>query len=663
MPSEQPTNVLYIGHDKAFLSSIVRVLQFHQNKYKLEKASSLKEIKNSLDQNNYHAFLFDAELIKTNGNQFYENILDFAKKIPLVLLVDEKQERIAEDAVKSGVFDYIVKVEGAVTAIPFTLDRAKEQNVSTKNIAFDFQVESTLSHITSFFEINESGRFISFDDNLQNILGLSSSEFYKTYLMDFIADEDREIFYQWHSSIEGRQDTLMIDTEVIHKTRGIIPVELQLTPYTRPEALFSGFRGYFKVLSKEESQATERRVTDIKPLFHELYQLNNYFRKNLIQLFHMKLAEIPKRNFKFGYASLFLYHTTKHQYQNEIEIGAKIHGDKTEIRSDFFTEKEVRKLFPRSEFVRFVHQSVLNETERKPGVELFQSKLWKEGNNWEKGDRLFINLRTSDENCLGFIILENPETGKTPSTQILERAEILSNYISGLYEFHTRFSKLENKHKHFKQIFTILETFCIDLPLENLLREIVWTIKLSLGYNLPILAIFSKSTHRLNLKSIALENKEKARILSRLHFSIEEIIPLLKQKCRISHSYLVQERNNPLNIIKRIYGTPITSVTDPKMWHCEDILLIPITTRKKKIIGFFILDDPTNKLRPYTELVQILEKIARLVAVTIENKLIYAKIKSDYQRLQLLYRSRKNSNGNKTRSGRIKEVLKRMNLS
>lgn len=663
MPSVQPTKVLYIGNDKAFLSSVSQILQFHQNNYKIEKVSSLKEIKNSLDQNNYHVFLFDADLIKTNGNQFYNNILDFAKKIPVVLIVDEKQEQIAGDAVKNGIFDYIVKVEGAITAIPFTLDRAKEQNISTENIAFDFQVESTLSHITSFFEINESGRFISFDDNLQNILGLSSSEFYKTYLMDFIDDEDRERFYQWHSSIKARQDTFMIDTEVIHKTRGIIPVELQLTPYTRPEALFSGFRGYFKVLTKDESQAIERQVTDIKPLFHELYQLNNYFRKNLIQLFYMKLAEIPKRNFKFGYASLFLYHTTKHQYQNEIEIGTKFHGDKTDIRSDFFTVKEVQKLFPQSEFVRFVHQSVLNETERKPGVELFQPKLWKEGENWEIGDRLFINLRTSDENCLGFIILENPESGKTPSVQILERAEILSNYISGLYEFQTRFSKLETKHKHFKQIFAILETFCIDLPLENLLREIVWTIKLSLGFNFPILAIFSKSTRRLNLKSFALENKEKARILSRLHFSIEEIIPLLKQKYRISHSYLVQERNNPMNIIKRIYGTPITSVNDPHMWHYEDILLVPITTRKKKIIGFFILDDPANKLRPYTELVQILEKIARLVAVTIENKLIYAKIKNDYQRLQLLYRSRKNSNGNKTRSGRIKEVLKRMNLS
>ena len=165
-----------------------------------------------------------------------------------------------------------------------------------------------------------------------------------------------------------------------------------------------------------------------------------------------------------------------------------------------FTVKEVQKLFPQSEFVRFVHQSVLNETERKPGVELFQPKLWKEGENWEIGDRLFINLRTSDENCLGFIILENPESGKTPSVQILERAEILSNYISGLYEFQTRFSKLETKHKHFKQIFAILETFCIDLPLENLLREIVWTIKLSLGFIFPFLVIVIKSTRRLNLK-------------------------------------------------------------------------------------------------------------------------------------------------------------------
>lgn len=662
MNSKKPTSVLYIGQDDVFYRSINDILKVHQTDYKLEKAGNFKEIKYTLQNSNFHAFLFDANLIKTNGNQFFNSIMDCAKKIPVVLLVDKNQEKIAEDTFEKGVFDYIVKVEGALTSIPFTLDRAKEQNISTENIAFDFQVEPVLSHITSFFEINESGRFISFDDNLQNILGLPSSEFYKTYLMDFIADEDREKYYQWRSSMKNRKDTFIIKTEVIHKERGIIPVELQLMPHSRPEALFSGLRGYFKILKDEDTREPDKYVSDVKSLFYELYQLNNYLRQDLKQLFYMKLAEIPKRNFRFSYACLFLHHPTKHQFLKELEIGTKPIEENVDLRSDYFTEKEIKGLFSQSEFVQFVHQSVLSEDERKSGSELFQPKQWKEGTNWHLGDRLFINLRTSEGNSLGFILLEYPDSGELQSIQILERAEILANYISSLYESQIRFSRLEGKHKHFKQIFAILETFSIDLPLENLLREIVWSIKLSLGFNLPMLAIFSKSNRRLNLKSIALENKEKARILRRLHFSIEEIVPLLKKNYRISHSYLVKERNNPMNIIKRIYGLPIQSVNDPQMWHYEDILLVPISTKEKKIIGFLILDDPSSKLRPYTELVQILEKIARLVAVTIENKLIYARLKNDYQRLQLMYRSKKDPNGNKNRN-RLREVLKKINLS
>ena len=663
MPSDKTTNVLYIGRNVEFVRSISKLLRYHRSDYKLEKVGNLREIQNTLQRDKFHAFLFDAHLLKNNDHYFFDRIMGFAKQIPIVVVVDKDQEDIGIKALEKGAFDYVVRVEGALTAIPFTLDRARRLNASSENINFDFEVKPVITEGSAFFEINESGRFMSFDENLANILGLSSNEFYKSYLMDFIADEDREKFYLWRTSMKNRRESFMVTTEVIHRERGIIPVELQLSRLSRPEEMISGFRGYLKVLKEGKIDLPEQIAPDLKPFFFDMYRLNQFLRQNLTQLFFMKVTELPKKYFRFSHAALFLYHPIKHSYQKELEIGAGISEEKVDLRSDHFTEDEIKKLFPNSEFTRFVHQSVLSDEERKAKSGLFQEKYWKEGESWEIGDRLFLNLRTSDEQCLGFIVLESPESGKIPSAQVLERSEIFSNFASSIFESRDRYTKLEMKHKHFKQIFTILETFSIDLPLENLLREIVWTIKLSLGFNLPILAIFSKSTRRLNLKAIALENRNKSRLLARLHFSVEDIAPLLKEEYRISHSYLVTKRRSPLSIIKRVYGLPLNSTNDSRYWQYEDTLLVPIATKQKKIIGFLILDDPANKHRPYLELVQILEKIARLVSVTIDNKLIYTKLKSSFQRMQLQARSAEESNDDKNRTGRIKQVLKRMNLA
>lgn len=662
MSSEQHTNVLYIGRDQRFIRSVNQILEFHDSGYNLDEVSTLKEIQANLQKNKYHAFLFDTAILTNNNQYIFDRIMDFAKQIPVVLLVEKNQEGLAIKAMDHGAFDYIVRVDGLYTSIPFTLDRATEQNVSTENITFDFQIEPEVDERTAFFEINESGRFIAFDKNLQNILGLSQNEFYKSYLMDFIAEEDRDKFYLWRSSMKNRQETFTIMTEVIHRQRGILPVELQLSPYSRPEALFSGFRGYLRVIREQKVKKPEHLAADIKPFFYELYQLNHYLRQNLTQLFYMKLAELPKKYFHFNHAALFLFQPVKQRYQKELDIGSGPRGREIDLRSDYFTDEEVEELFPNAEFVRFLHQSVLSDDERGAKTELFHAKRWKEGDAWEIGDRLFVNLRTSEDKCLGFVMLENPDSGRIPAAHIYERAEIYSNYVSSIFESQHRFQNLEMKYKHFRQIFTILETFSIDLPLENLLQEIVWTIKLSLGFNLPILAIFSRATRRLNLRAIALENKNKARVLSRLHFTLEEIAPLLKNKYRISRSYLVSELNSPLNIMKRIYGLPIKSVKDTKLWQYEDILLVPVITRGKRIIGFLILDDPVNKQRPYPELVQILEKIARLVAVTIENKLIYTKLKQEFQRLNLVAKDKEDAT-RKQSGSKIRQVFRRMNLS
>ena len=82
----------------------------------------------------------------------------------------------------------------------------------------------------------------------------------------------------------------------------------------------------------------------------------------------------------------------------------------------------------------------------------------------------------------------------------------------------------------------------------------------------------------------------------------------------------------------------------------------------QKIIGFLILDDPENKHQPTVELIQILEKIAKLVATTITNKVVYTQLKSSVYQIENPSAKSKNSLTKEENSNRIKKIFQRMNF-
>ena len=672
MASSEHETLLYVGKDDRFLDQLSRLIQLQENGFRLAAAKGVRQLQDYLQKGGIRAFLCDSSVLREGEKRLYEQVIRLAPKIPVVMLVNKDEEELGLKSLEQGAFDYIVKVKGALTALPFTLERIREFQPRLEEISFVVPEEEQLPELTSFFEINESSRFLTFDENLSEILGVPPDELYRSYLLDFISEEDRERFYEWRSSPKRSRENFYALTEIIHRKRGIVPVELQLSPYSRPEALFSGFRGFLRIRPEGEALpaeevAAEKPSTSLVPFFREVYQLNRFLQQGLSQLFLMKLAELPKKHFEFEYAALFLYAPMRHEYQKELSIGSGAHLEGKDIRSDRFREEEIQNLFAGGEFVQFVHQSVLSDEERqrlfeRPESALFQKKSWEPGQEWQPGNRLFLNLRNSAGETMGVVLLDRPSGGRIPPASVLEQAEIYAIVASGLLEGQQRYEKLETKYKQLKQIFTILETYSINLPLEGLLREIVWTIKFSLGFNLAAIAILSKSTRRLALKAIAVESKEKAHVLGRLRFTVEEISPLLRKNRRISHSYLVNTQNTPLQLIKRIYGLPLNYHGNGRFWQHEDLLLVPIRTRTNKIIGFFILDDPADHRRPEVETIRILEKIANLVSVTIENKLIYTQLKSNYQRLEYISRKGNGSSSSES-SNRIRQILRRISLS
>jgi len=665
--TEKIKNILYLGKDEKFAHSLKRMMQLYRQDFRLHVNTSLNQLPQTLEGKLYDAILFDTQFLSDDGQALLHQIYRLAAKFPVIFIVDKDNETVGRQAMENGVFDYLIKVDGVLTALPFTVERALEHRPTSLQLSTVSQEDEKVEPETGFFEINEHGRIIFFDDNFEKMLGLSHRELYQSYISDFISEEDRDFYYRWQTEQSpGNKEGFYLRTQIIHPEKGVVPVELRLSPYEQGTGLFSGYRGILRIVQPAQHEKVAKETLPNLDFFEELYELNKHLRKGLSQLFLMKLTEIPKKYFGFKTASLYLYDPLANNYRKEITLSEE-ETNADHLSVDFFTGEAIKSLFAQNQFTQFAHQSLFSDVERAKLLGskekgLFEKLQWQEGKAWNKGDRLFLNLKGTNDQIFGFIVLENPASGTIPSSAILQQAKLYIIFASSLFEGFDRYSVIEKKHRRLKQIFTLFGAYSLELPLENLLREIVWLVKFSFGYRLVILGILTRSTRRLELKAVAIEDKEKAQVLKRLHFSIGQIANYMREQFRISRSYFITQKQNVFYLIKRIYGLPVSNYKQQKRWYYEDVLLVPLYSSKNKIIGFFIIDDPEDHSKPDLEIIQMLEKIAQMVAVHVENKVVFTQLQQYYLKLQKNNRNNGQLDAQKNSKGGIRNILKIINL-
>ncbi len=659
-------NILFFVKDSQLASDVQSILEKSLPNSNILTADSLEDFNKQASRQSIQVCLLDSSLLRKSDPSTLNKIYQLTTELPFIFLLDEENRTLGEEVLNKGAFDYLVKVDGALSALPFAIDQALEKRpVDFKLKEKQETPEPKKQSPTGFFEINESGRFITFDEELLRLIGLEEKDLYKTYLTDLLPENDQEKFYRWRAAVLDKKEGFHLYTQIIHPEKGILPVELHLYPYEL-EKHFSGFRGYLKLRSEEpvEEKEREEESYDTQNFYYEIYNLNKYLSKGLHQLFLMKVTEIPMKYFKFEQAYLFLWDAVNHRFQKEISLQNKKIAKREDLRSEYFSPEEIQFLNDSPSFVKFVHQSLLSDESRKKvygenGAGLFQEADWTSGQPWKRGDRLFLEIRDSNGTLLGFLILETPEKQKIPPKWVLRQLEIFSIFASTLFERNNHFREARNQHKRLKQLFRIFGTFYLDTPMTDVLQEMAWSVKFSMGFRLVIIGILSQSTHRLELKAVAVDNREKGRILSRLRFTTNQISNYLINRYRLGQSYFVTQKDNPFYLIKRIYGLPISTYRDPEVWYYPDVLLVPIRSREGKIMGLFILDDPDNHKKPDTEVVQILEKIASTIGVAIENKIAYSGLRKENELLRLKLKSQTTGSGN---GKKFREFFKRINL-
>jgi hypothetical protein len=379
-----------------------------------------------------------------------------------------------------------------------------------------------------------------------------------------------------------------------------------------------------------------------------------------------RIAQIGSQLFRFQKVTLALLDRSKRVFIKQAMVGQKLQsGDKKilievpqELIEQIFTDQFRFKVMYSS------HEGLIDFDKMGLKKRLSTGLLAPTNSlqiEWQEDDMLLINLVDQNKQTFGYISLEKSASKSISESELVSNLELFAQLASLAIENHYHFSMLERKNRRLKQLLVSSNIFKLHLNFEDLLKEVVWSIRYTLDFKLVALALVTSKSGMLEIRAAACDDKIKQLHLEELRFTLTSIAQVLKEKYKQGKSYFINEPEKNLLPLKELYQhSPKESRREKAVWDSSNLLLVPIMTREQKISGFLIVDDPADGKLPTSEVIHTLEILTNQVAVAIDNRMMYFQMK---KRLNILEKAtgifQKDDEEDTDRSLGIQRLMKR----
>ncbi|MBN2089363.1 response regulator [candidate division KSB1 bacterium] len=640
-------STLIVDDNLAYFESCKTILHVHGENVEVDHAMTAEDCIRKVIQNYYDIVLLDYDLNGTDGIKLLTRIKALNKKLPVIMLVDEGKEEIALEALKNGAEDYIMKVSGDQTALPFTIQKVVERGqVKMEPIQppIDKKVNATIEQEEkiqeAFYILDRKGHFLSANDKMLAFSGYTEEELMELSVSDLLPPSQEHQFYEWFSMLHENGEQATFTSELVTKFGVRQPVNLVLTSVKNEANEIIGYRGHLK--------DAEIIQTDDAPL--PAQELHFILVSEFIKLLHSSLhehlgyvlgriAQIGSQLFKFQKVTLALLDRSKRVFIKQAMVGQKLQsGDKKamievpqELIEQIFTNQFQFKV------MYYSHEGLIDF--EKIGLKRRLSSGFPPPANslqieWQEDDMLLINLVDQNKQTFGYISLEKSASKAVSESELVSNLELFAQLSSLAIENHYHFSMLERKNRRLKQLLVSSNIFKLHLNFDDLLKEVVWSVRYTLDFKLVALALVTSKSGMLEIRAAACDDKIKQLHLEEVRFSLTSIAQVLKDKYKKGKSYFVNEPEKNLLPLKEIYyQSQKESRREGITWDSSALLLVPIMTREQKISGFLLVDDPADGKIPTSEVIHTLEILTNQVAVAIDNRMMYFQMK---KRLNIL---------------------------
>jgi len=624
--------ILIAGASNSYLEISRKMLKFHYSDCSVDFAYTARECLERASSNQYQLIIIDYNLDDASGIDIIGSLRKQDSLIPIVALIDEGDESRALEAVEKGANDYILKTRGYLTALPITIRNLFDTH-STNPVSqgFDPVIEKGAPSPNSqegYFIFDKKGRILSASQDIQRITKFPMEELIELSFVDLLPDYSEKDFFDWAlQSRSGGKNNKIRNIELVNKRRERIELEVLFEAIGNNREGAKCYRG--RVLSSGTTAKNSKlnKIDQIE-LVTTLSRIITSSYEEPFAVFLEEIAQLTSQTFNFQRATVAILNKRKNVFVKHAMIG---YGENppAEQRAVEVPREVIERAFGQSYKVKVIYynqdqRNLLHSINSKFPERRTQRR--RPPTEWHHRDLILVKLGNANGETFGYISIDRPAPNFIPGRDVFHNLQIFGQLVSFAIENYYQFSSSERRARRLKQLLVTGNIFKLHMNLNDLLKEIVWSIRFSTDFTVIGLGLISKKTNALEMRAVACNNRVQKGVLKSLRINIDRLAELLDEKSRRGNCFLVEDEK----ILKHFRGSYLNDEKDSDSGASgltsSGVFFVPIKSHTGKIVGILFADSNSNNARFATkDILDTLKIMANQISIAIDNRILYVK--------------------------------------
>jgi PAS domain S-box-containing protein len=221
---DKKIRILVAEEDSSFLRMVEDSLKASGSLYHIEKVSSGGECLKKLQSEKFDILLLDHSLLDGEGLNWLRRFNELGIGIPTIFVTAKGDPRLAIEAMKEGVFDYINRSAECAKAFPFVVNRAIEgYGLMLEKVRLQKELIETKNFLESIVEkagdaisvVNLEGKVLYWNEGAERIYGYQKEEVLGEKISQFLYPKD--------DPMRAREEKLMDELMARVKRGEVVP--------------------------------------------------------------------------------------------------------------------------------------------------------------------------------------------------------------------------------------------------------------------------------------------------------------------------------------------------------------------------------------------------------------------------------------------------------
>jgi PAS domain S-box-containing protein len=253
---EKKKRVLVAEEDSGFLKMVEDSLKASGSLYHIEKISSGKACLEKLQNERFDILLLDHSLSDGEGLSWLRRFNELGIGIPTIFVTAKGDPRLAIEAMKEGVFDYINRSAECAKAFPFVVNRAIEgHGLMLEKVRLQRELIETKNFLESIVEkagdaisvVDLEGKVLYWNEGAEKIYGYKKEEVLGKKLSQFLYPrdepsrvEEEKLMGKWMMLVRGGEVVPNVEVKRQTKEGREIIINMTISPLRDAEGKIIG---------------------------------------------------------------------------------------------------------------------------------------------------------------------------------------------------------------------------------------------------------------------------------------------------------------------------------------------------------------------------------------------------------------------------------------